>query len=436
MLRRRFEQIFSTFRAEIDGVKYSNNDLLEMMGKEKKTPKRKKSWEALKQVGAAVGPKLVELAKLRNEGAKQLGYENFWDMKVRLQDHDPAQIMAIFEALEKSTDEPFRTMKEKLDKEQAKRLGIKPKQMMPWHYDNPFFQEAPPSQKVDLDVFFKDRPKEDIVTMAETFFSGIGLPIEDIVERSDLYEREGKDQHAFCIAINRRGDVRTLLNIKPTDKWMDTMLHEQGHAVYYKFQNFDLPFNLRDSAHIFTTEAVAMFFGALAKDPEWLVAQAGADRAKVEKMKDGILEQRRREQLIFARWTMVMLHFEKSMYENPEQDLNKLWWDYVERFQLLKRPVDRDAADWASKPHFTIAPVYYHNYMLGELFAAQLRATLEKDEASQEQTDSYRFDGPEVGRFFIDKVFKPGATMPWPEFVKSATGQPLDAKHFVAELTQ
>ena len=70
----------------------------------------------------------------------------------------------------------------------------------------------------------------------------------------------------------------------------------------------------------------------------WMIKYANADKDRVEQVKDAILEQRRREQLIFARWAMVMLHFEKAMYENPDQDLNKLWYDYVERFQFLKRP--------------------------------------------------------------------------------------------------
>ena len=39
-----------------------------------------------------------------------------------------------------------------------------------------------------------------------------------------LYEREGKDQHAFCITIDRDDDVRTLLNIKPPANWMETAL--------------------------------------------------------------------------------------------------------------------------------------------------------------------------------------------------------------------
>ena len=63
------------------------------------------------------------------------------------------------------------------------------------------------------------------------FLDAVGLPIDDIIARSDLYEREGKDQHAFCISIDRASDVRTLCNIKPTAEWMDTMLHEQGHGI-------------------------------------------------------------------------------------------------------------------------------------------------------------------------------------------------------------
>jgi peptidyl-dipeptidase A len=429
------EQLFSTFRGELDGEKFSNNQLLERLAKEKKSVKREAAWGALKQVGEAVGAKLVELARLRNEAAKRLGYANFWDMRVRLQEHDPEQIMAIFSELEKVTDEPFKNMKKKLDGELAKRFKIKADKMMPWHYDNPFFQSAPPSAKVNLDDFYKDKPKEEIAALAVKFYGDIGLPAQDIVANSDLYEREGKDQHAFCIAMDRKGDVRTLLNVKPTADSMNTMLHEEGHAVYYKFLDYNLPYNQREAAHILTTEGIAMLFGALAENPTWLVDYAGADPKVVEKQRAAILEQRQREQLIFARWTMVMLFFEKDLYENPDQDLNKLWWDYVERFQMIKRPEGRDAADWASKPHFTIAPVYYHNYMLGELYAAQLRSALAKMANHTGANSSLSFTGrKDFGEYLINKVFKPGMTVLWPQFVKDSTGEELSCKHFAAEV--
>lgn len=426
---------FNTYRAKIDGKKYSNNDLLEMLGKETDSAKRKQIWEALKQVGDLVAPKLIELAKVRNKAAEHLGYENYWDMEIRLQEHDPQQLIAIFDELEQVTNEPYKKMKARLDAELAQRFKIEPQQMRPWHYDNPFFQSAPHSNKVDLDEFYKNKPKEDIVRIAETFFADIGLPIEEIVKRSDLYEREGKDQHAFCTSIDRGDDVRTLLNIKPTAEWMDTMLHEQGHAIFDVGIDRDLPFNLREPAHIFTTEAVAMLCGALAKNPAWLVEYAGADQARVDQLKDAILEQRRREQLVFARWTMVMLNFEKALYENPDQDLNKLWWDCVERYQLIERPSDRDAADWAAKPHFTIAPVYYHNYMLGELFAAQMRKSLAKMAGHQGPTSTLNFNGrKQFGKFLSEKVFHPGARKPWPEFVEEVTGKKLSPKDFAEEV--
>jgi peptidyl-dipeptidase A len=427
---------FSTFRGEFEGKRRSNNELLEVLAEETDSARRKAAWEALKQVGAAVGPDLVALARIRNEGARKLGFENYWDMEIRLQEHDPDRLMATFAELEALTTEPFRKMKAELDAELARKFSITPEQMMPWHYDNPFFQAAPPSAAVDLDEFYRDKQKEDIVAIATRFYADIDLPIEEIVARSDLYEREGKDQHAFCEDMDRKGDVRTLLNIRPTVDWMDTMLHENGHAVYDEHLDRTLPFNLRSANHEFTTEGVAMLFGALAKNPSWLVAYAGADPKRVEEVNEAIREQRRREQLIFCRWTLVMLHFEKALYENPDNpELNELWWDYVERFQMVNRPAGRDRPDWAAKPHFTIAPVYYHNYQLGELFAAQLRHCLAKLAGHRGPTGTLSFNGrKEFGAFLREKVFRPGKLQPWPAFVERATGEPLTARYFAEEL--
>jgi peptidyl-dipeptidase A len=428
------EKLNNTFRGKIGDKEYSNNELLKLLAAEKDSKKRQAAWDALKQVGAVTGPKIVELARIRNEAARSLGYANFWDMRIRLQEHDPATIMEIFDGLEKLTAEPFRKAKAKMDAQIAKRLKVKVGDLLPWHYDNPFFQEAPPSPELDLDVFFKDKKEQDIIDLAVKFFAEIDLPMDDLAARSDFLERKGKDQHAFCITMNRAEDVRMLLNVKPTAQWMDTMLHETGHAVYYKWIDRNLPFNLREAAHIFTTEAIAMLFGALGKNPVWLVEVAGADAKLVNQKKAVILEQRQLEQLIFARWAMVMLHFEKALYENPDQDLNKLWWDLVERLQMLRRPPGRNAPDWASKPHFTIAPVYYHNYALGELFAAQLRAAAARNLKHEGPVPDMSWKRKELGQWLIKSVFAPGMTMPWPRFVEAVTGAKLSAAAFAAEV--
>jgi len=322
-----------------------------------------------------------------------------------------------------------------MDAELAARFKIKPEEMMPWNYDSPFFQAPSPSPKLDLDEFYKGKTKEDIIEIAKKFYNDVDLPIDDIVKNSDLYGRPGKQQHAFCMSLDQRGDARALLNVVPNEYWMDTVLHEMGHGLDNTYTDVTLPFNIREAAHAFTTEAVAMIFGALAKNPVWLVNYTGAKPERVKEIEPDALEQRKREQLMFARWALVMLNFEKALYENPDQDLNKLWWDMVERFQMLKRPQGRNAADWAAKIHFTIAPVYYHNYQLGELLAAQIRATLVK--MANHQGPSYTMNygqHKEFGQFFKDKIFKPCQTYPWPEFVEKALGEKLNPKYFADEL--
>jgi peptidyl-dipeptidase A len=96
----------------------------------------------------------------------------------------------------------------------------------------------------------------------------------------------------------------------------------------------------------------------------------------------------------------------------------------VGEYQFLARPTERgnELPDWASKPHFVIAPVYYHNYQMGELFAAQLRATLgARDNAS-------------LGKRLQTRVFAPGARYGWQEFVRRATGKPISPDYFAKEL--
>ena len=418
------EKVFQTHRPRLDGKEYSNNDLLEMIAAETDSAKRKAIWEALKQVGEEVHEKIIALAKVRNEAAQKLGYKNYWDMQIVFQDYQPEELLKIFEDLEKLTRPLFEKMKAELDAELSKRLNVPVDQLKPWHYDNPFFQQAPPSQEVDPNDFYRNKTKEEIIDIAINYYKHIGLPYEKVLAKSDMFEREGKNQHAFSTDMDTLGDVRNLCNVKPTAEWMDTVLHEGGHGVYSLGHDQTLPFNLRDAAHIFTTEGVAMFFGAKARDPQWMEQFAGVQAREARRVSQALTKQRIREQLIFCRWTIVMLNFEKALYENPDADLKSLWWDMVGQYQLLSRPTEKgsELADWASKPHFVIAPVYYHNYQMGELFAAQLRATLGTRENAL------------LGRRLQERVFAPGMRYEWQEFVRRATGRPLSPKYFAREL--
>jgi peptidyl-dipeptidase A len=80
--------------------------------------------------------------------------------------------------------------------------------------------------------------------------------------------------------------------------------------------------------------------------------------------------------LVKLYWTMTLITFEKQLYEDPRQPLNRLWWDAVEEVQGISRPDEWDAPYWAAKSHLSTLPVYYPNYLLGEIAAYQMENKL------------------------------------------------------------
>jgi len=237
---------------------------------------------------------------------------------------------------------------------------------------DPFFQEAA-AGSLDLDPVFAAR---DMVVTAGEFFAGIGLPLGDLIERADLYEKSGKSQHAFCLSVDRGADVRVLCNLQPNEFWMSVLLHELGHAVYDRAIDRELPWLLRAPAHTLTTEASAMLFGRLSRNGAWLARWAGMESAAAARAGSELARAGREQLLVTTRWCLVMCHMERALYADPGQDLVARWWELVERLQFVHPPDGRTAPDWASKIHFSVAPVYYHNYLLGEVLASQLQRTL------------------------------------------------------------
>ena len=428
------EQTFNTFRATIGEDSYTDSEVRKVLRESKDSEERRHYWEASKMVGKKVEADLRELVQYRNKAARDLGFKNFHDMMLQLNEQKQADVLTLFDELDELTREPFAKMKEEIDQLLADEYGIETADLRPWHYHDPFFQEPPEVYDVDINAPFADA---DILQICRQFYSGIDLPIEDVIERSDLYEKPKKSPHAFCIDIDREGDVRVLANITQTEYWMATMLHELGHAVYSsKNIPAELPYILRSDAHILATEGVAMMFERFSTSAEWL-KEFGVEVEDAKAWSEIGHKHRRNKLLIFSRWCQVMLRFEMAMYDNPDQDLNGLWWDLVEKYQLINRPEGRDAPDFASKIHVVTAPAYYHNYMMGELFACQLHAAIVRDlQLGTQAADTVYTRNPSVGEFMKAKVFSQGLIRPWNDLTRFATGEALNAKAFAAEFKE
>ncbi len=428
------ENKFNTFRAELDGKKISDNEIENILKNSDRSEEVEKAWKASKVIGKTVAADIKKLVLMRNQAAKQLGFKNFHQMMLKLNEQDPAQIERLFDELDSLTRPAFASLKKDIDKAMAKKFNIPVSKLQAWHYQNRFFQEAPKIYELNLDNYYKNK---DIVELTEKYYAGIGMPIDDIIGNSDLYEKKGKYQHACEDNIDRRKDIRVICNIKPDANWMDTSLHEFGHAVYDKYLDQSMPWTFREAAHIFTTEAIAQLFGRMASNPAWLHDVVGISKEEQEKISDTSFKIQRLRQLVFSRWAQVMYRFEKSMYENPEQDLNALWWRLVEKYQLVKKPEGRSEPDWASKIHIASAPAYYHNYLLGELLASQLNAYVVKNIIRSKDIKNHSYaNNKEVGKYFIDNIFSPGRKYYWNDMIQKATGEKLTAKYYANQFVK
>jgi peptidyl-dipeptidase A len=416
---------FSRHRGVVRGVEVGDTEIKRILRQSDDPSERREAWEASKTVGAEVAADVRELARLRNEAARGLGYRDWFALSLASDELDEQRLIETLAEADRVTAEPFARWKSALDEKLAGRFGCAVADLRPWHYADPFFQETPPDGAVDLDPLFAD---QDIVALARRTFQGIGLEVDAILERSDLYPREGKNQHAFCIDIDRGGDVRVLANTVQTHDCADTMLHELGHGVYDLGFRDDLPWLLR-STHLVATEASALLSGALAGRAEWLEGILGASAAEVAELGAKLEAARAAELLVFTRWVLVMNTFERALYADPDADLDATWWELVSRYQRITPPDGRRAPDWAAKIHIAVSPVYYHTYLYGAIVGLQLTAALERAAGGI-------VDRPEAGAILREKLFAAGESVRWDRLVEDASGSPLSVESLAREVAK
>ncbi|HYO45294.1 MAG TPA: peptidase M3, partial [Gemmatimonadota bacterium] len=171
--------------------------------------------------------------------------------------------------------------------------------------------------------------------------------------------------------------------------------------------------------------------GRLSRDSEWMREIGILDENRADELRGPATRQQRGQMLVFSRWAMVMRGFEQELYRDPDQDLNALWWSLVERYQGLRAPErPAGAADFAAKIHVVSAPVYYHNYLLGECFASQIDERLRAEVLDGRAT--YCGESA-VGSWLVNRIFQPGALMHYDELAEAATGSRVGPEAFATQ---
>jgi peptidyl-dipeptidase A len=418
-------QEFYQHRARMDGRTLSDNEVDDLLKNTRDSDEARAVWESSKEIGRLVSDRIRQLARLRNAAARANGFRDHFQRWLELNEIPEATLLDLFGRLDQASQAPYRGLKAQIDRVRAERFGVAGEALRPWHYGDRFFQDPPSDlDDVDRDAPFAEKDPRDLTRRT---YEGLGMDVQPILDRSDLYERPGKNQHAFCMDIDRAGDIRTLDNLRPDYNWNETLLHELGHGVYWQYIDPSLPWLVRDVSHILTTEAIALLMGSQVNDPRWLTEIAGVDPADPARLTESARQRTRATRLIFTRWCLVVTNFERALYADPEGDLDTVFWDLVERYQEIHRPDARVAPDWAAKIHIATDPVYYQNYELGYLITAQIEDRIRREYGGL-------VGRPEAGRWLIDHVFRPGATQEWTAHVQTATGEALNPDYFVRGL--
>jgi peptidyl-dipeptidase A len=218
-------RIYGEHRAVVDGRRLNANDVDDILGSSTDLPERRAVWEASKSVGREVDAPLRELVRLRNEAARALGHRDHYAMSLALEELDEDWLFDLFDRLDSGLDAAWTAEKAAIDVVQRERLGLADGEpVRAWHLVDPFGQEAPsPAEDPLRDI----EATIDIEAAVRRYFADLGYDVDAVLARSDLYPREGKDQHAFQITTDRQGDVR-----HPLQRRADALLarHDAARA--------------------------------------------------------------------------------------------------------------------------------------------------------------------------------------------------------------
>ena len=230
-LETRVESTFNNFRGEIDGRRVDDNAIAEILRTSDdadERPRRVGGVEADRSRGRRPASASSPASATRPRAT--LGLRDHFALALATGELDEDRLFATLDDVDRATAAPFAEWKHDARRSARDALRLSPSTTSgPGTTTTRSSRTPPAAGAIALDHLFADA---DLEALTVRTYDGLGLDVRSVLDHSDLYARDGKSQHAFCIDIDRDGDVRVLCNVEPSERWMDTMLHEFGHAIY------------------------------------------------------------------------------------------------------------------------------------------------------------------------------------------------------------
>ncbi len=419
---------------QIDSILKSDNRLNERLA----------AWTASKEIGRVLKPGLCVLRDLRNRTVQALGYDDFFSYQVSEYGMSVDELMNECKKMMADVWPLYRELHTYARYELAKKYQEKNvPDLIPAHWlPNKWGQDWSALVKVDgydLDQIIKEKGDKWCVEQAERFYVSLGfdtLP-ESFYQKSDLYQLPSgtaykKNTHASAWHMDFNQDVRSLMSIVPNAEWYETTHHELGHIYYYlEYSKPEVPIVLRKGANRAFHEAIGSMMGLAAMQKPFL-EHLGLIDTKVKTDHIRMLLKEALNYIVFIPFSAgTMTYFEHDFYHNniPAEELNKDWWNYVQKFQGIAPPEKRDesSCDAATKTHINDDPAQYYDYALSYVLLFQLHDHIAREILKQEPQSTNYFGNKEIGTF-LHQLLSKGATTDWRKLLKENTGDDLNAR--------
>jgi Zn-dependent oligopeptidase len=398
---------------------------------------RKSSHEALSGLERWVLENgFLEIVAKRNELARELGYRDFFDYRLRTNSGmSPEQLFAIFDEFERNTRNTHFASMDRLVSEYGDEV-LQP-------HNLPFRVRGGAALKADAYFPFS----KALERWAESF-RRLGVSYRGARIEIDLLDRPGKFTTGFCASPVASyhddtdgwvpADVRFTSTARPQQagaglRGINVLFHEAGHAAHFSNVALNSPcfshgFAPTTPAYL---EAQAKFFEALPGDPCWI--RRYARNADGEPMPDEMIRERVESNRAFLAYNerrdLVPTYFEQALYAmDVAERTTESVLDLERSLTQRMLGVSSNTVYVLGMPHpiYHDMAVYYHGYLLAKMAASQTRAYLTR-------TLGYIVDNPEVGPLLVKHCWSAGNSLTLDQTLRNMTGEGLTSAYLADE---
>jgi peptidyl-dipeptidase A len=437
--------ILNSFEFKLAGRPITVNEIDNLLQSSRDLSARRDVWETSKQSGVALKAGLIELQRLRNGVARELGYSDYFALQAAAHGMTTADVLRLQSEFMRDLRPLYLQLHTWVKHALATRYQQPVPDRIPAHWiDNRWSQEwVGLVEAVDFDPHLKHRTAEWVVQTAETFWTGLGFPRlpETFWARSDLYpvtpgDSRKKNTHASCWHIDLETDIRSLMSVEPNWQWFGTAHHELGHAYY------DISYTRPVVPHLLRTGASPAFHEGMAEVANMACGMVPYLQTTGVLPKDYqadpiaiLLNDALSGAVPFIFWASgTMTHFEADLYAGglKPDEWNARWWQYVRDFQGVEPPAARgeEYCDAATKTHINDTPCYYYSYAVATVLRFQLNDHIARKILKQPPQNCIYAGNREVGAF-LRRIMEKGATEDWRSILREATGEELSTRAMV-----